>query len=315
MEANKSYKQYVYTPKVNKEDGHSSKNDDPTISSYIHTISRIPLLTEEEEIRLGKTIKYSKDTNEQKKAKDVLIQRNLRFVVQFAKKYMKYTSSMTFLDLVQEGNIGLITAANKFDVDKGYKFTTYAGYWISQRITRSIVDTDSMIRYPAHIMESYFTVEKEQKRRALHGLEKMTKEEIMKRYDLSEEMADTLKKIPKKEISLEAKVSNKKSEKDDDTTISSFLESHDRSIESQILDEDRDTLIDEILNDVLNEKERDIIIRRYGLHNHEEETREAIGKSYGLSHERIRQLENGAMNKLQNMCERQKRKLRSYAVS
>lgn len=256
--------------------------------AYIYQISRIPLLTFEEEQELGKRIAAGDEAARQK-----LIESNLRLVVSIAKKYMTRTR-IPFLDLVQEGNVGLVTAVEKFDYTRGLKFSTYATYWIKQAISRAITEQSRMIRIPTNVIE------------ALSKMNKITHELLQKlnREPTTEEIAtamgvsmDTVKKlqtIVKEPISMEITLSE-----DDDSSIGDLVADETEEPMEKLWKEDVSKKIHEILA-TLDPREAEIIAMRYGIGFPKARTLEEIGKQFGLTKERIRQIETKALHKLRN---------------
>ena len=259
-----------------------------SIKIYLKEIGKYPLLTREEENKIATAA-----LNGDLEAKEKLINHNLRLVVSIAKKYMG--RGLNLLDLIQEGNVGLIKAVEKFDVSKGFKFSTYATYWIKQSISYAIADQTRNIRIPPHTIKLINSIQK---------VEQSFLQE-KKRKPKQEEVADILnidiKKIKnayfwiKDTTSLDIVIGD-----DEDVTIGTLIE--DKSIESDFLSiEKKETseVIENVLN-TLNEREKTVIIKRFGLGGHKAETLDEIGKSLGLSKERIRQIENSALRKLRN---------------
>lgn len=259
-----------------------------SIKIYLKEIGKYPLLTREEENKIATAA-----LNGDLEAKEKLINHNLRLVVSIAKKYMG--RGLNLLDLIQEGNVGLIKAVEKFDVSKGFKFSTYATYWIKQSISYAIADQTRNIRIPPHTIKLINSIQK---------VEQSFLQE-KKRKPKQEEVADILnidiKKIKnayfwiKDTTSLDIVIGD-----DEDVTIGTLIE--DKSIESDFLSiEKKETseVIENVLN-TLSEREKTVIIKRFGLGGHKAETLDEIGKSLGLSKERIRQIENSALRKLRN---------------
>ena len=259
-----------------------------SVKMYLREISQYNLLSREEEIKLAEAA-----ANGSQKAKDDLVNHNLRLVVSIAKRYMG--RGLTLLDLIQEGNMGLIKAVDKYDVSKGFKFSTYATYWIKQAISRAVMDQTRNIRIPVHIIELMSNIKKvERDFQQAHGREPKEAEvaavlgiEVKKVKEAYTWMKDT--------TSLDIMVGD-----DEDTTIGSFIE--DESVVpafTAIEENDRTTAIRNIL-DTLNDREKMVIVRRFGIGLDRAETLDEIGKELGLSRERIRQIEAAALRKLRN---------------
>ena len=259
-----------------------------SVKMYLREIGQYDLLSREEEIKLAEAA-----ANGSQKAKDDLVNHNLRLVVSIAKRYMG--RGLTLLDLIQEGNMGLIKAVDKYDVSKGFKFSTYATYWIKQAISRAVMDQTRNIRIPVHIIELMSNIKKvERDFQQAHGREPKEAEvaailgiEVKKVKEAYTWMKDT--------TSLDIMVGD-----DEDTTVGSFIE--DESVApafTAIEENDRTTAIRNIL-DTLNDREKMVIVRRFGIGLDRAETLDEIGKELGLSRERIRQIEAAALRKLRN---------------
>ena len=259
-----------------------------SVKMYLREIGQYDLLSREEEIKLAEAA-----ANGSQKAKDDLVNHNLRLVVSIAKRYMG--RGLTLLDLIQEGNMGLIKAVDKYDVSKGFKFSTYATYWIKQAISRAVMDQARNIRIPVHIIELMSNIKKvERDFQQTHGREPKEAEvaaalgiEVKKVKEAYTWMKDT--------TSLDIMVGD-----DEDTTVGSFIE--DESVVpafTTIEENDRTTAIRNIL-DTLNDREKMVIVRRFGIGLDRAETLDEIGKELGLSRERIRQIEAAALRKLRN---------------
>ncbi len=279
---------------------------DDSVKIYLQQIGKIPLLSHEEEIKLAKDVKEN-GTQSSKKA---LINANLRLVVSIAKKYVN--RGLSFLDLIQEGNLGLMKAVDKFDWKKGYKFSTYATWWIQQSIIRGIADKARNIRLPIHMLENLNKIRKATLELSNSLNRTPTKEEVAMKTGLSISKLNQLLKNSQSTISIETPTNSK----DDMAKLGDFIvdETHitpDTRVVQDSLFED----VQKILNQ-LSQKERDVLIMRYGLdENGEKKTLDEIGTFYGVSRERIRQIENRALSKLKKLCknhEKLSKNLKNY---
>ena len=269
---------------------------------YLRECGTTPLLTSEQEMSLAQTIEIGKmpgATAEQKEAaavaKQEMANANLRLVVSIAKKYPG--RGMPFLDLIQEGNMGLLKAVDKFDYTKGYKFSTYATWWIRQAITRSIADQARTIRVPVHMVE---TINKMNRvgRRFLqeHGRE-ATNEELAKEMETSVEKIRQAKKAAQDPISLETPIGEK-----EDSHLGDFIEDQKTaSPEDEAAATMRREQIHKLL-DTLTEREKGVIELRYGIDDGTQRTLEEVGKHFGVTRERIRQIEGKALKKLKKLA-------------
>ncbi len=285
----------VEDPKI--QESLSSVNSDDSVRIYLQQIGKIPLLSSEEELEIAKRIYDNKDQFAEK----LLVNANLRLVVSIAKKYIG--RGLSFLDLIQEGNLGLMKAAGRFDYTKGYKFSTYATWWIQQSITRAIADKARIIRLPIHMIESLGKI-----RRATIDLttefgRTPTKEEIAYRLGIPVAKLSAIIKSAQSTISMETPATMS----DDSSKIADFIIDEvsvapDNRVSQENLFDD----IRKMLNQ-LSQKERDVLILRYGLDNNgSKKTLDEIGTAYGVSRERIRQIENRAIAKLKKLCKNRK---------
>ena len=281
----------VEDPKV--QESLASVNSDDSVKIYLQQIGKIPLLSAEQELDLAKKIYESQDEF----SKNLLVNANLRLVVSIAKKYIG--RGLSFLDLIQEGNLGLMKAAGRFDYTKGYKFSTYATWWIQQSITRAIADKARIIRLPIHMIESLGKI-----RRATIDLttelgHTPTKQEIAYRLGISVNKLTSIIKSAQSTISMETPAnSSEDSSKIADFIVDDSTITPDSRVSQENLFED----IRRMLNQ-LSPKERDVLILRYGLDNSgTKKTLDEIGSQYGVSRERIRQIENRAIAKLKKLC-------------
>ncbi len=271
----------------------SSINADDSVKIYLQQIGKIPLLTAEQELEVAKKIKESND----EQAKEALVNANLRLVVSIAKKYIG--RGLSFLDLIQEGNMGLMKAAEKFDYAKGYKFSTYATWWIQQSITRAIADKSRIIRLPVHMIETLGKIKKVTMDLTTESGKVPSKEEIAYRVGIPVNKLTSLIKAAQSTISIETPATAKdESSKLGDFIVDESTISPDTRVSQENLFED----IQKMLNQ-LSPKERDVLIMRYGLNDDgNRKTLEEIGSRYGVSRERIRQIENRAISKLKKLC-------------
>ena len=266
---------------------------DDSVKIYLQQIGKIKLLNSEQELEVAKKIK---DENSEQ-AKKQLVNANLRLVVSIAKKYIG--RGLSFLDLIQEGNMGLMRAAEKFDYTKGYKFSTYATWWIQQAITRAIADKSRLIRLPVHMIETLSKIKKISMDLTIENGTAPTKEEIAYKIGMPVQKLSQLIESAQGTISIESPAN----QKDDNAKLSDFI------VDESTLSPDTKVTQDNLFCDIkrmlnhLSEKERNVLIMRYGLDdNGEKKTLEEIGSYYGVSRERIRQIENRAMSKLKKLC-------------
>ncbi len=261
---------------------------DDTVKMYLKDIGRIPLLSAEEELELAKKMSEGDEY-----AKRKLSEANLRLVVSIAKKYMG--RGMLFLDLIQEGNLGLMKAVEKFDYNKGFKFSTYATWWIRQAITRAIADQARTIRIPVHMVE---TINKEVRvaRRLLQELgREPTPEEIAKEMGIDEEKVREILKIAQDPVSLETPIGE-----EDDSHLSDFIEDDQGKSPSDTVDSlALKNQLGELLNS-LTPREEKVLRLRYGLDDGRPRTLEEVGKEFNVTRERIRQIEAKALRKLRH---------------
>ncbi len=281
----------VEDPKV--QESISSVNTDDSVKIYLQQIGKIPLLSHEEEIKIAKQIKE----NNSEIAKSTLVNANLRLVVSIAKKYIG--RGLSFLDLIQEGNIGLMKAAERFDYEKGYKFSTYATWWIQQSITRAIADKARVIRLPIHMIESLGKIRKATIDLTTELGRTPTKQEVAYKLGLSVSKLTSIIKSAQSTISIETPAN----QKEDSTKIADYIVDESTIAPSERVSQEN--LFEDIQRMLkqLSPKERDILILRYGLDNNgEKKTLDEIGSHYGVSRERIRQIENRAISKLKKLC-------------
>lgn len=271
--------------------------DDP-VRMYLKEIGAVPLLTAEDEISLAKDIEagsLSTATPEEvaraERAKKALSDANLRLVVSIAKKYLG--RGLQFLDLIQEGNLGLLKAVDKFDYRKGYKFSTYATWWIRQAITRAIADQARTIRVPVHMVETINKLNRISRQMLQENGREATNEELAQRMGVNAEKIREVKKIAQDPISLETPIGEK-----EDSHLGDFIEDQkavapDDAAGSILLREQ----IDDMLSG-LSERERSVLELRFGLRDGKPRTLEEVGRYFDVTRERIRQIEGKALTKL-----------------
>ena len=283
----------------------TSINTDDSVKLYLQQIGKVPLLTVEEELEVAKLISEKKDN----KAITKLINANLRLVVSIAKKYIG--RGLSFLDLIQEGNLGLMKAAERFDYTKGYKFSTYATWWVQQAITRAIADKSRMIRLPVHMIEMLSKIKKATIELTTENGISPSREDIAHKLGISVSKLTALIKSAQDTISIESPTNSK----DENSKLGDLI------IDESSLSPDIKVTNDSLLLDVrrmlnqLSQKERDVLILRYGLDDDGvKKTLEEIGARYNVSRERIRQIENRAISKLKKLCRNNNlaRNLRNY---
>ncbi len=262
--------------------------DDP-VKMYLKDIGKVPLLSPEEELELAR-----KALEGDEYAKSKLSESNLRLVVSIAKRYSGRTN-MQFLDLIQEGNIGLIKAVEKFDPSKGFRFSTYATWWIRQSITRAMADQARTIRIPVHMVETIHKLTRV-KRQLLQDLGRdPTSAEIAEAMEITEEKVAEIQKIAQDPISLENPVGE-----EEDSKIADFIE--DETIKSPAEVAAQNLLREQLIAviDTLTPREQKVIRLRYGLDDSHPRTLEEVGKEFNVTRERIRQIEAKALRKLRN---------------
>lgn len=275
-----------------KEEEVEAINLDPTIDSsvklYLKEISHFPLLTREEEEKYA--ILFAAGN---KKARDVLMKHNLRLVVAIAKKYMG--RGLPLLDLIQEGNIGLMKAIEKYDVNKGFKFSTYATWWIKQAISRAIMEQSRNIRIPVHIISLISNIHKVEKEYQQVYNKKPSISEISKILNVEINKIKAAYKWETDTASLDVTIGD-----DEDATIGAFVEDESAQADfDNVEDNDKSEAIKAILG-TLSDRERSVIELRFGLSGGRAKTLEEVGVVFGVTKERIRQIENSALKKLRN---------------
>ncbi len=262
---------------------------DDSVRLYLREIGKIPLLSAEEEQELAQRI-----VKGDKKAKDKMVESNMRLVVSIAKRYGG--RGLDFLDLIQEGNTGLLRAVEKFDPEKGFKFSTYATWWIRQAITRAIADQARTIRIPVHMVETINKVLRTTRKLTTELNREPTNEEIAKELDMEPEKVDYVMRIKQDIASLDASVGHEGD--DEDSVLGDFVEDEER-------DSPEDSAANQILKEqlaeslsTLSEREQKIIRLRFGIGGGRPHTLEEVGNEFAVTRERIRQIEAKALSKL-----------------
>lgn len=271
--------------------------NDP-VRMYLKEIGKIPLLTPEEEVELAKRIENNSD-----EARRHLAEANLRLVVSIAKKYVG--RGMLFLDLIQEGNLGLIKAVEKFDYRKGYKFSTYATWWIRQAITRAIADQARTIRIPVHMVETINKLIRVSRQLVQELGREPLPEEIAQEMNISEERVREILKIAQEPVSLETPIGE-----EDDSHLGDFIEDQEAQAPAEAAAFE---LLKEQLEDVLDTltpREEKVLRLRFGLDDGRARTLEEVGQYFGVTRERIRQIEAKALRKLRHPM--RSRRLKDY---
>lgn len=274
---------------------------DDSVRLYLREIGKIPLLNAEEEFELAQRVKAG-----EKRAKDKMAEANMRLVVSIAKRYSG--RGLDFLDLIQEGNTGLLRAVEKFDPDKGFKFSTYATWWIRQAITRAIADQARTIRIPVHMVETINKLLRTQRRMTQELNREPTMEELSKELEMEPSKIEYVMKIKQDIHSLDAGVGRDGEE--EDSVLGDFIEDEEsttpeESASSQLLKEQ----VQDILS-TLSDREQKIVKMRFGLENGKSHTLEEVGQEFAVTRERIRQIEAKALAKLRK--HKDARKLHEY---
>ncbi len=266
-------------------------SSEDSVRIYLQQIGRIKLLDAQGELDLAKRI-FEGD----EEAKNKLVRCNLRLVVSIAKKYIG--RGLSFLDVIQEGNLGLIRAAEKFDYRKGFKFSTYATWWIQQSIVRGISEKSRMIRLPIHMIELLTKMRKVQHQLSHQLNRQPTNQEIADAMDVPVIKIDSIVQATQTSLSLETPVNTK----DEKATLADFLVDENHIAPEHQLQNDaliRD--VNQVLN-MLRPRERDVVKLRFGIMDGNRRTLEEIGQLFGVSRERVRQIETRAVNKLRRLC-------------
>lgn len=271
--------------------------DDP-VRMYLKEIGRVPLLTAEEEVELAKRIEKGDE-----QAKRRLAEANLRLVVSIAKRYVG--RGMLFLDLIQEGNLGLLKAVEKFDYRKGYKFSTYATWWIRQAITRAIADQARTIRIPVHMVETINKLVRVQRQLVQEYGREPTIEETARAMDMSEDKVREIMKVAQEPVSLETPIGE-----EEDSHLGDFIEDEDvmapaDAVSFHLLKEQLEDVLD-----TLSPREEKVLRLRFGLDDGRSRTLEEVGQVFGVTRERIRQIEAKALRKLRHPS--RSKKLKDY---
>ncbi|NLV90641.1 MAG: RNA polymerase sigma factor RpoD [Tenericutes bacterium] len=261
--------------------------NDP-VRMYLKEIGKISLLTQDEELELSERV-----TKGEQEAKNRLAEANLRLVVSIAKRYVG--RKLSFLDLIQEGNMGLMKAVEKFDSSKGFKFSTYATWWIRQAITRAIADQAKTIRIPEHMVETINKLKRFQRQLTLELNRDPTIEELAEKIELSPDKVREIIKIDVDPVSLE-----KPTREDEDSTVSDFIpDESSLSPEEYAINEVLKDIITDALN-TLTDREKQVLKLRFGLEDGTSRTLEEVGNIFGVTRERIRQIEAKALRKLKH---------------
>jgi len=274
--------------------------DDP-VKVYLKEIGRVPLLTPDEEIELA--LKIQDGGPEGEKAKRRLSEANLRLVVSIAKRYVG--RGMQFLDLIQEGNLGLIKAVEKFDHTKGFKFSTYATWWIRQAITRAIADQARTIRIPVHMVETINKVKKVSSQLLHENGHEPSADEIAERLDMPVDKVREIMRVAQEPVSLETPIGE-----EEDSHLGDFIPDDDAPVPAEAASQ---TLLKEQLADVLKTltpREEKVLRLRFGLEDGRPRTLEEVGKEFNVTRERIRQIEAKALRKLRHPS--RSKKLRDF---
>lgn len=267
----------------------ANDNSGSSLKLYLQEISQFPLLTPEEEIALGHRIKKG-----DKEAIEKMVVSNLRLVVKIARKYMGI--GIPLIDLIQEGTLGLQFAAERFDVDLGFRFSTYAGYWIRQQITKAITDDSRVIHIPANVINELLQLNDAKQKFANENGRKPTFEELADMTNMSQEKLRDVLDAQRAPVSLDKIIPDG----DNDVSLMDFIPDINRiTPEEYSRNSSRRDAILNVLNS-LEPREKDILIKRFGLDDGVQKSLEQVGELVGLTRERVRQLELGALNKLRN---------------
>lgn len=274
---------------------------DDSVRLYLREIGKIPLLTADEEIELARKLAKG-----DKKAGDKLAESNMRLVVSIAKRYVG--RGLDFLDLIQEGNTGLLRAVEKYDPDKGFKFSTYATWWIRQAITRAIADQARTIRIPVHMVETINKVIRTQRRLTIELNREPTNVELAKACDMEPEKVEYVLRIKQDIASLDATVG--KDSDDEDSVLGDFIEDEERATPEEAT---ANLILKEQIAQVittLSDREQKIIRLRFGIGGGRPHTLEEVGNEFDVTRERIRQIEAKALSKMRK--NKQTKRLQEY---
>jgi RNA polymerase primary sigma factor len=270
---------------------------EPSLDSlrlYLRSIGRVDLLTAEQEVMLAKRIERGDMS-----AKQRMIEANLRLVVSIAKNYLG--RGLTFLDLIQEGSLGLIRAVEKFDYRRGYKFSTYATWWIRQAVTRAIADKARTIRIPVHMVEKLNKVVHVERSLVQEMGREPSPEEIAKELEWTAREVKDILRMAQLPVSLEKPIGE-----DEDSSLGDFVEDEAAESPFELASENlRRQNVRKAL-EVLPEREREVMEMRFGLNGHQARTLEEVGRAFGVTRERIRQIENNTLKKLESLPEAQR---------
>jgi RNA polymerase primary sigma factor len=263
------------------------RDHDP-VRAYLREIGRVPLLTAEEEVSLAKRIERGDES-----ARQQLIEANLRLVVSIAKRYVG--RGMLFLDLIQEGNVGLMRAVEKYDWRRGYKFSTYATWWIRQAITRGVADQARTIRVPVHMVETINRLIRIRRQLAQELEREPTTDELALKMEITPERVEQILKIAQEPVSLESPVGD-----EEDSLLGDFIEDEESrrphvAVQEKIRGEEMDSVLA-----TLPHRERKVLELRYGIGGNEPMTLEEVGRVFGITRERVRQIENRTLMRLKS---------------
>ena len=310
---------------LEEEEEVSTVNTDDPVKMYLKDIGKIPLIDQDEEVRLAKIIETGKVATEQIEyyndgeldlspedlkqleelvldaadAKNKLVEANYRLVVSIAKRYTN--RGLAFLDLIQDGNMGLMRAVDKFDYEKGFKFSTYATWWIRQAITRAIADKSRTIRIPVHMVENINKMYRVTQELTQELSRTPSAEEIAEKLDTTPDKVEYMQKIAREPLSLETKVGV-----EEDTSLIDFVsDEHNDTPHENLLKEMLLNALDETL-ETLTDREERVLRLRYGLIGGKAHTLEEVGREFGVTRERIRQIEAKAMRKLRHPSRQEK---------